>query len=82
MHNPGVTRQMKDLDRLRTIQAVLDRELKPGQASQRPGLTVRQVERLVIRYRAEGPIGLISRHRNRSGNRALKSPARSALRPN
>lgn len=74
MNHPGVTRQMKDLDRLRTIQAVLDRELKPGHAAQRLGLTVRQIERLVIRYRAEGPIGLISRHRNRAGNRALKAP--------
>jgi len=73
MNYPGVTRQMKDLDRLRTIQSVLDRELRPGQAAQRLGLTVRQIERLVIRYRTEGPIGLISRHRNRSGNRALKS---------
>jgi hypothetical protein len=28
---------------------------------------------VLIRYRAEGPVDLISRHRNRTGNRALKS---------
>jgi transposase len=64
---------MRDLERLKTIQAVVDRELRPGRAAERLGLTVRQVERLVIRYRAEGPVGLISRHRHRSGNRALKN---------
>jgi hypothetical protein len=64
---------MRDLDRLKTIQAVVDRELKPGRAADRLGLSVRQIERLVIRYRAEGPVGLISRHRHRTGNRALKA---------
>ena len=74
MSNPGITRHMRDLDRLKTIQAVIDGEMKPGRAAERLGLSVRQIERLVIRYRAEGPVGLISRHRNRSGNRALKAP--------
>jgi transposase len=64
---------MRDLERLKTIQAVIDRELRPGRAAERLGLSVRQIERLVIRYRAEGPVGLISRHRHRTGNRALKS---------
>ena len=73
MRNPGITRPMRDLDRLKTIQAVVDRELKPGRAAERLGLSVRQIERLVIRYRAEGPVGLISRHRHRTGNRALKA---------
>ena len=73
MRNPGITRQMRDLERLKAIQAVVDRELRPGRAAERLGLTVRQIERLVIRYRAEGPVGLISRHRHRTGNRALKS---------
>jgi hypothetical protein len=47
--------------------------LKPGRAAERLSLTVRQIERLMIRYRSEGPIGLISRHRNRPGNRSLKA---------
>jgi hypothetical protein len=59
MFSPGITRYMKDLDRLKTIQAVIDRDLKPGMAAQRLGMSVRQIERLVIRYRADGPVGLI-----------------------
>jgi transposase len=74
MFNPGITRHMRDLERLKTIQALVDDEMKPGRAAERLGLSVRQIERLVIRYRAEGPVGLISRHRNRTGNRALKAP--------
>jgi hypothetical protein len=74
MSNPWITRYMKDLDRLKTIQAVIDRDMKPGIAAQRLGMSVRQIERLVIRYRADGPVGLISRHRHRTGNRALKAP--------
>lgn len=63
---------MRDLDRLKCIQGVIDRELKVYQAAERLGVTPRQVLRLVRRYDAEGPIGLIDRHRNRPGNRGLK----------
>jgi hypothetical protein len=73
MFKPWITRYMKDLDRLKTIQAVIDRDMKPGMAAQRLGMSVRQIERLVVRYRADGPVGLISRHRHRTGNRALKA---------
>ena len=38
-----VTMTMRDLDRLKCIQAVVDGNLKPGQAAERLGLTTRQV---------------------------------------
>jgi Helix-turn-helix domain len=63
---PRVNFSMRELDRLKCIQTVIDGDLKPGQAAERLGLTVRQIERLVNRYRAEGPLGLISRHRRLS----------------
>jgi hypothetical protein len=47
-----VSLSMRELDRLKVIQAVVETGLKPGRAAERLGLTVRQVERLVIRYRA------------------------------
>ena len=50
-----VTFTMQDLDRLKCIQAVIDGDLKPGRAAERHGLTVREIERIVIRYRTEGP---------------------------
>ena len=51
MHTTAlVTLNMRELDRLKVIQAVVDTGLKPGRAAERLGLSVRQVERLVIRY--------------------------------
>ncbi|WP_408438707.1 ISNCY family transposase [Paraburkholderia caffeinilytica] len=62
---------MRELDRLKVIQAIVEMGLKPGRAAERLGLTVRQVERLVIRYQESGAAGLASRRRGRSGNRRL-----------
>ncbi|MDR5770178.1 MULTISPECIES: helix-turn-helix domain-containing protein, partial [unclassified Caballeronia] len=59
------------LDRLKVIQAVVNMGLKPGRAAERLGVTVRQVERLVWRYRESGAAGLTSRKRNKPGNRKL-----------
>ena len=69
---PRVTMTMRELDRLKCVQGVVDRQLKLYQAAERLGLTTRQVRRLVRRYRQEGPVGLISRHRNRPSNNRLK----------
>ncbi|MGF6605079.1 transposase [Paraburkholderia sp. GAS448] len=66
-----VTLNMRELDRLKVIQAVVDMGLKPGRAAVRLGLTVRQIERLVLRYRESGAAGLASRKRDRPGNRKL-----------
>ncbi|HJV76396.1 MAG TPA: ISNCY family transposase [Noviherbaspirillum sp.] len=61
---------MRDLDRLKVIQAVVDGNLKPGRAAERLGLTDRQVRRLVNRVRLEGAPGIVSRRRGgRSNNR-------------
>jgi hypothetical protein len=70
---PRVTMTMRELDRLKCVQAVIDRQLKLYQAADRLGLTSRQVRRLVRRYSQEGPVGLISRHRNRPSNNRLKA---------
>jgi transposase len=66
-----VTLTMQELDRLKVIQAVVDMGLKPGRAAERLGLSVRQVERLVLRYREHGPGGVASGRRGRPGNRKL-----------
>jgi transcriptional regulator GlxA family with amidase domain len=53
-----ITMTMREADRLKTVQAVVDRMLRVGQAAQRLGMSRRQVERLVDRYVDEGPSGL------------------------
>ena len=66
-----VSLSMRELDRLKVIQAVVETGLKPGRAAERLGLTVRQIERLVIRYREHGPSGVASGRRGQPGNRKL-----------
>jgi transposase len=66
-----VTLNMRELDRLKVIQAVVDRMLKPGLAAERLHLTVRQIERLVLRYKQAGAAGVGSAARGRPGNRKL-----------
>jgi transcriptional regulator with GAF, ATPase, and Fis domain len=50
--NTKVTFAMRDLDRLKCIQAVVDGDLKLIRAADRLGLTTRQVRRLARRYAA------------------------------
>lgn len=66
-----ITMSMREIDRLKTVQAVVDGDLKPMVAAARMGLTTRQVRRLAHRYRTEGVTGLVSRKRGRVGNRQL-----------
>ncbi len=62
---------MRDLDRLKCIQAVVDGDLKLIRAAERLGLTTRQVRRLARRYAAGGPVGLVSKRFNRPSNNRL-----------
>ena len=57
MDTHEVTMTMRDLDRLKCMQGVIDGELKLYQAAERLGMTTRQLRRLVRRYEAAGPVG-------------------------
>jgi hypothetical protein len=70
---PKVTMTMRELDRLKCIQGLIDGQLKQYAVATRLGLTTRQVRRLVRQYEQQGPVGLISKLRNRPSNRRLKS---------
>lgn len=66
-----ITMTMREVDRVKTMQALADRMLRPAQAAARLGLTVRQVSRLAQRYLEDGPEGLVSRKRGRPSNHQL-----------
>ncbi|MCM2483274.1 helix-turn-helix domain-containing protein [Burkholderia glumae] len=68
-----MTLNMRELDRLKVIRAVVDMGLKPGRAAERLGVTVRQVQRLVERYRESGAAGLVSHKRGRPGIAELEA---------
>jgi transposase len=66
-----VTMSMRELDRVKCVQAVVDGDLYACKAAERLGITTRQLRRLTRRYRTEGPVGLISRACNRPSNNRL-----------
>lgn len=66
----------REVDRLEVIQAVATKRLKQREAALRLRLTVRQVKRLVRRYRDEGPAGLVSRRRGGRPNNAIAALTR------
>src|SRR6202790_2015966 len=70
---PKVSMTMRELDRLKCIQGLIDGHLKQHAVATRLGLTTRQVRRLVRQYQQQGPVGLISKLRDRPSNRRLKS---------
>lgn len=66
-----VTMSHKELDRLQVIQESVNRHITQEQAALRIGISVRQVKRLVYRYKNEGPAGLVSRRRGKRPNNAF-----------
>ena len=76
----SITMSMRELDRLKTIQRVVDRMLRVGQAAEGLGISCRQVERLVKRYEAGGAAALVSaRHGRPSNNQLSEGVASRAL---
>ncbi len=72
-----ITVSMQELDRLKTVQAVVDGQLRPGVAAERLEITDRQFRRLLERYRQEGPSGLVSRKRGRPSNNRMSTDRES-----
>ncbi len=62
---------VKDINRIKTLQDVIDRWLTPGRAAEHLGITPRHCSRLLKRYREHGPLGINNRSRGNPGNRLL-----------
>src|SRR5689334_16542519 len=73
-----VTMSAEELDRVGVLGLVLERRLTQRAASQRLGLSSRQVRRLLWSLRRGGPSELASRRRGRPSNRRLADAVRSA----
>lgn len=72
-----ISMSLKELDRLQIIRDSVSRQIAQEQAADRIGISIRQVKRLVQRYRIEGPQGLISRRRGQRPNNAFTSEFRT-----
>jgi transposase len=62
----------KEISRLEVIQKVNDKRMSQKEAGAILNLGVRQIKRLVKKYKKHGAVGLISKHRGRKGNNCLK----------
>jgi len=61
------------------IRQVVEKRLRQKEAAGQLGLSVRQIRRLVQRYRAEGAAGLVSRHRGRHPNNRIADALRQEI---
>lgn len=80
MRPDTITMKMRELDRLKVIQAVVEHSLPIWRAAEKLGLSRRQIERLSLRYREDGPGGMGSRKRELSSNRQLPPGLESRVR--
>lgn len=62
---------LKEINRIKILQDVIDRRTTPGRAATLLGVTPRHCSRLLKRYREHGPLGINSRSRGNPGNRLL-----------
>lgn len=69
----------REVDRLAVIQQVFSKQIRQGEAARRLRLSVRQVKRLLLRYRQEGAAGLIARSRTRWPPNARPETMRQAV---
>ena len=69
---------MAEADRAVVIGQVAEKRLRQREAADRLGLSVRQVKRLLARYRERGPAGLVSGHRGKVSNNAMTGAVRRA----
>ena len=67
---------MRESDRAGVIGQVAEKRLRQSEAAERLGLSVRQVKRLLARYRERGPSGLVSGRRGKPSNNAIAEAAR------
>lgn len=71
------TLSRRELDRVGVIEAVADGRLGQREAAKQLALSVRQVKRLMQRYREHGATGLASRRRGRPSNHRLAEAVRA-----
>ena len=79
MTEERITMSHRELDRAGVIRQVVETGLRQKDAARQLGLSVRQVKRLVQRYRAEGAAGLVSRRRGRHPNNQIAEALRREM---
>jgi transposase len=74
-----LTMSQKEVDRVGVLQQVVERRILQREAATRRGLHVRQIKRLLVRFRGESTQGLLSRRRGKRPNTAFASALRQEI---
>ncbi len=70
---------MKETERIAIMDNLIAKRIKQKHAGCQMGVSVRQIQRLVKRYKAEGAKGLIHKNRGRASNRLLPDEKRKQI---
>lgn len=70
---------MKETERIAIMDNLVAKRIKQKHASLQLGISVRQVQRMVKRYKRTGILGLIHQSRGRVGNRAMKQEKKNNI---
>ncbi|WP_369599988.1 ISNCY family transposase [Hahella sp. SMD15-11] len=79
MAEETIAMTQKAIDRLAIIQQVTAKQLRQQEAARQLGLSVRQVKRLVARFRQKGPSGLVSGHLGKRPGNAIPGAVRKEV---
>ncbi len=79
MSEETITLSSQELDRVSVMEAILAKRLRQREAAVQLGLSIRQIQRLVRRYREFGAEGLVSGHRGKTPGNARSLSVRQAV---
>ena len=79
MQKELLTLSRRELDRLGVMKMLEEKRLKQQGAAERLHLCIRQIRRIIGRYRKQGPAGLVSRKRGKPSNRCLSEEFRQGV---
>jgi len=70
MQEGYITMSAHEVEKLDMIRKLIEKRLKQKHVAKMLDVTIRQVKRLVRKYKTHGPAGLVSKHRGKAGNNA------------
>ena len=74
-----ISMSVKELERIDVMDKLLEKRIKQKHAAKQLGISVRQVHRILKRYRKDGPLGLTHKSRGRVSNRLLPEEKREQI---
>lgn len=70
---------MKETERINILENLINKRIKQKHASRQLGISIRQVRRIMKRYKQEGAAGLTHKGRGRIGNRAMSKDKKDRI---